>query len=228
MERTRITRLPDRARSEVSALHALLDAVPLAHVGLVTEAGSPVVIPTAVARDGRQVLIHGSTGSPWMRRLAGGAEACLTVTALDALVVARSGFESSYRYRSAVLFGRFSVVSGPEKVRALDVVVDRLVPGRVGEVRRPLARELAATLVLAMPVTEWSLKVADGWPEDGDTDVAGPAWAGVLPLVSSFGKPQPAPDLRAGIELPPSVHALAAPPPPVLAGRPRSDRGRPT
>ncbi|MEO7753959.1 MAG: pyridoxamine 5'-phosphate oxidase family protein [Terracoccus sp.] len=214
MERTRITRLADRARTELEELHALLDAVPLAHIGLVTAAGSPVVIPTAVARDGDHVLIHGSTGSPWMRRLAGGAEACVTVTALDALVVARSGFESSYRYRSAVLFGRFSVVSGTEKERALDVVVDRLIPGRVGELRRPRARELAATLLLAMPVTEWSLKVADGWPEDDTDDVTGPAWAGILPVASGFGVPQPAPDLRSGIEIPPSVGALAPSPDP--------------
>ncbi len=210
MDRTRITRLADRARTEVEQLHALLDAVPLAHVGLVTGAGSPVVIPTALARDGDLVLVHGSTGSPWLRRLADGVEACVTVTALDAVVVARSGFESSYRYRSAVLFGRFAVVSGPAKERALDVLVDRLIPGRVGEVRRPRARELAATLVLAMPLTEWSLKVSDGWPEDDADDVAGPAWAGVLPLVTSVGVPQPAPDLRAGIDLPASVHALAA------------------
>ncbi|EWT02668.1 flavin-nucleotide-binding protein [Intrasporangium oryzae NRRL B-24470] len=214
MDRTRMTRLADRASTDVDALNALLDAVPIAHVGLVAD-GGPVVIPTALARDGDRLLVHGSTGSGWMRRLAEGAEACVTVTALDAVVVARSAFESSYRYRSAVLFGRFVPVEGAAKEAALDVLVDHLLPGRRPEVRPSNRRELSATLVLAMPIGEWSLKVAGGWPEDPDDDVAGPAWAGIVPVGTAYGTPEPAPDLRPGIPVPASVRALASTPGPV-------------
>jgi nitroimidazol reductase NimA-like FMN-containing flavoprotein (pyridoxamine 5'-phosphate oxidase superfamily) len=205
--RTRISRLPERGRSDRAQLDALLDEVHVVHVGLVVD-GSPLVVPTAAARDGDRLLVHGSTGSAWMRRLAAGVESCVTVTALDAVVVARSGFESSFRYRSAVLFGRFEPVEGVDKDRALDVLVDALIPGRVAEVRRPTRRELSATLVLGMPIEEWSLKVSDEWPEDPQEDVEGPAWAGVVPVRTTYGDSIPAPDLRAGIPEPESVRTL--------------------
>ncbi len=144
-----------------------------------------------------------------MRALAAGAEACVTVTSLDALVVARSAFESSFHYRSAVVFGRFAPLAGPEKTAALDVLVEKLIPGRLAEVRASTERELAATLVLALPLEEWSLRVSDGWPEDEPEDVAGDAWAGVVPVRTGYGSPQPAPDLREGIEVPASVRRLA-------------------
>ncbi len=159
--------MPEKASHDRAQLDALLDGVVVAHVGLVAD-GGPLVVPTAVARDGDRVLVHGSTGSRWMRTLAAGADACLTVTALDAVVVARSAFESSYRYRSAVLFGRFTAVEGDAKERALDRVVDRLLPGRSGEVRPSTPRELAATLVLARPIDQWSLRVSQKWPDDED------------------------------------------------------------
>jgi nitroimidazol reductase NimA-like FMN-containing flavoprotein (pyridoxamine 5'-phosphate oxidase superfamily) len=207
---TRITRLPEKAVAERAALDALLDTAQVAHVGLIAD-GHPVVIPTAYARDGDRLLVHGSTGSRWMRLLADGAPACVSVTALDGIVVARSAFESSLHYRSAVLFGVLTPVGGADLERALDVLVDRLIPGRSTEVRRSSPRELAATLLLAMPLDEWSLKISDGWPEDEPADVEGPAWAGVVPLRSSYGEPRPAPDLRAGTEFPPSVRRLAGP-----------------
>lgn len=210
MGRTDMTRLAEKSSRDMDALRALLDAVPLAHVGMVAD-GSPLVVPTALARDGDTLLIHGSTGSRWMRRLAEGAEASVAVTAMDAVVVARSGFESSFRYRSAVLFGRFSPVAGPGKEAALNRLVDRLVPGRSAEIRPATARELAATLLLRMPIAEWSLKVSAGWPEDEEADVAGPAWAGVVPMRTVYGEPVPAPDLRAAIPVPPSVRTLAEP-----------------
>ena len=207
MPRTEITRLGEYAVDDREVLDALLDSARVAHVGLVDD-GWPVVIPTAVARDGDRVIVHGSTGSRWLRSLASGAPACVTVTALDGLVLARSAFESSMHYRSAVLFGACTPLEGAEKSRALDVLTDSLVPGRVAEVRRPTTKELAATLLLAMPIERWSLKVSDGWPEDPDSDVAGPAWAGVVPMSIAYGEPQPAPDLRPGIDPPPSVRAL--------------------
>jgi nitroimidazol reductase NimA-like FMN-containing flavoprotein (pyridoxamine 5'-phosphate oxidase superfamily) len=206
--RTEITRLREKARTERADLDALLDSVHVGHFALSTDAG-PVVFPTAVVRDGDRVLAHGSTGSRWLRALADGAPTCLEVTAVDGLVAARSAFESSIHYRSAVLFGTCTVLEGPDKEHALDLVTNALIPGRVAEVRRPTDKELAATLVLALPIVEWSVKVSAGWPDDPAEDVDGDAWAGVIPLLRSFGEPLPAPDLRAGIAVPPSVAGLA-------------------
>jgi nitroimidazol reductase NimA-like FMN-containing flavoprotein (pyridoxamine 5'-phosphate oxidase superfamily) len=204
--RTTVTRLRDKQRYERADLDAVLDDATVGHFGIVDAAGRPVVIPTAIVRDGDRVLAHGSTGSPWMRRLADGAPTCLTVTELDGLVVARSAFESSLHYRSATLFGTCSVIEDDaDKSRALDLIAEALLPGRTAEIRQPNSREIAATLVLTLPISEWSLKISDGWPTDEPEDVAGDAWAGVIPLITSRGDAQPAPDLRAGIEPPPSV-----------------------
>jgi uncharacterized protein len=209
--RTRITRLREKGSTDRAELDALLDGARVGHFALAGEPdgdGTPVVLPTAVTRDGDRVLAHGSTGSRWMRRLAAGAPTCLAVTALDGLVVARSAFESSLHYRSAVLFGRCAVVPDDDKRRALDLVTDALLPGRVVEVRSPTQRELDATLVLALPIREWSLKVSAGWPDDPADDVAGPAWAGVVPMRTVHGAPIAAPDLGPGRELPASVLRL--------------------
>jgi nitroimidazol reductase NimA-like FMN-containing flavoprotein (pyridoxamine 5'-phosphate oxidase superfamily) len=208
MVRTTPTRLSEKATRDRTQLDALLDESRVAHVGLVSD-GHTVVIPTGVARDGDLVLIHGSTGSRWMRALAQGVPTSVAVTALDGLVLARSAFESSMHYRSAVLFGSFTPVEGrSEKERALDILTESLLPGRLAELRRPTGKELAATLVLAMPIVEWSLKVSDGWPEDPPEDVAGEAWAGVVPLNLVPGAPLDAPDLRPGIVVPDSVRSL--------------------
>lgn len=200
--------MPEKAVLDVAQLHALLDAAYVAHVGMVRD-GYPFVVPTGVARDGDRLLVHGSTGSGWMRMLADGAEACVTVTSLSGVVVARSAFESSFQYRSAVLFGRFSPLTGAEKRAALDVVTEAFIPGRSAEVRAATERELSATLVLAMPIEEWSLRVSEQWPDDEPSDIEGDAWAGVVPFRPVFGEPVAAPDLREGIPVPPSVHALA-------------------
>lgn len=212
---TSVTRLREKQSTDRAVLDALLDAVHVGHVGIVRD-GAPVVFPTAVVRDGDRMLIHGSTGSPWLRALAAGAPASLAVTAVDGLVVARSAFESSMRYRSAVLFGRFTTLAEPDKAPALDLITDALIPGRVAEVRRATDRELAATLVLALPIARWSLKVSAGWPDDDPADLAGDAWAGVVPTATGYDAPLPAPDLRSGIPVPRSVLALRprpAPPP---------------
>ena len=206
--RTALTRLPEYASADRAALDRLLDEQIVGYVGLVRPDGYPVVLPTAIARDRDTLLLHGSTGSPWMRIAAAGAPVCVQVTAADAIIVARSAFESSLRYRSAVLFGVCMSLDGQQKQAALDVLTGHLLPGRVAEIRRPTVRELAATLVLALPITEWSLKISDGWPEDPETDVAGDAWAGVVPIRTSYADPVPAPDLRPGILPPPSVHQL--------------------
>jgi uncharacterized protein len=204
---TEMTRMPEKGVRDLEQLHALLDSQYVAHVGLVRD-GRPLVVPTGIARDGDALILHGSTGSGWMRQLAGGADACVTVTSLHGIVVARSAFESSFRYRSAVLFGRFTPLEGEEKRAALDVVVEHFIPGRTGEVRASTPKELAATLVLAMPIETWSLRVSESWPEDEPSDVAGDAWAGVVPMTTRFGVPSAAPDLRDGIGVPDSVRNL--------------------
>jgi nitroimidazol reductase NimA-like FMN-containing flavoprotein (pyridoxamine 5'-phosphate oxidase superfamily) len=203
--RTTPTRARHKVREDRADLDALLDATFVGHFALADPDTGPVVLPTAVARDGDRVLAHGSTGSRWMRALADGAPTSLAVTVLDGLVIARSAFESSLHYRSAVLFGRCTRLAGPDKARALDAMTEHLLPGRTAEVRASTPRELRATLVLALPIEHWSLKVSDDWPHDPDEDVAGDAWAGVVPLGLHRGTPQPAPNLRTGIELPPSL-----------------------
>jgi nitroimidazol reductase NimA-like FMN-containing flavoprotein (pyridoxamine 5'-phosphate oxidase superfamily) len=205
---TALTRLPEKASTDRSHLDSLLDDCIVGHVGFAVD-GQPVVIPTAIARDGDRVLLHGSTGSGWMRHLAGGSTVSVAVTAVEGLVVARSAFESSMHYRSAVIFGTCDPLDGDSKAAALDVLTEHLLPGRVAEVRRPTSKELAATLVLALPIDTWSLKVSAGWPEDPLTDVDGQAWAGVVPLSTSYGEPLVAPDLRQGIPVPTSVRSLS-------------------
>lgn len=211
MPRTALSRFPELAVSDRSALDDLLDQAMLAHVGLVID-GHPVVIPTGLARDGDRIFVHGSTGSRWMQALASGVPAAVGVTMLEALVVARSAFESSMHYRSAVLFGRFSRVDGAEKAAGLRLLTDALIPGRSDEVRESSTRELAATLLLEMPIETWSMKVSDDWPEDTAQDVSGPAWAGVVPISRAYGVPIPAPDLSADRPLPDSVKALSSSP----------------
>lgn len=208
--RTTITRLRERGTTDRGELDTLLDAVHIGHVGLVDGSGGPVVIPTLIARDGDRLLVHGSTGSPWLRRVAAGAPVCVTVTAVDAVVVARSAFESSMRYRSAVLFGQCAALAGDDKQRALDMLTDAVLPGRTGEVRRPTRRELDATAALALPIEQWSLKRSSGWPDDPPEDVAGPAWAGIVPMTTTYGPALDAPDLTPGVPMPASVQQLTS------------------
>ena len=205
---TRVSRLRELQVEERDALDALVDASIVGHVGVVAD-GTPVVIPTAIAREGDELIVHGSTGSGWMRGVAEGAPACVAVTALDGVIVARSAFESSLRYRSAVVFGSFRRLEGDRKERALSAIVDKLIPGRREEVRPSNEAELRKTMVLAMHIETWSLKVSSGWADDGPDDVDGPAWAGVVPLEVLAGAPLPAPDLREGIDVPPSVLRLS-------------------
>lgn len=208
MSKTTLTRMRDRAITDRTELDRLLDDTLLAHVGMTDESGGAVVIPTAIARDGDRILIHGSTGSGWMRRAAAGRPVCVAVTDLSGIIVARSSFESSFRYRSAVLFGTFTRLSGPDVPRALDVITERFLPGRLAEIRGTYRRELAATMVLGMPIRDWSMKVSGDWPTDAADDIAGGAWAGLVPFHAQVGDPQSAPDLREGIPVPASVCAM--------------------
>lgn len=205
--RTRVRRIPEKAVIDRDVLHRVLDAGLVAHVGVVDQ-GQPFVIPVAYARDGERLLIHGSGASRLFRALAEGAPACVTVTLLDAMVVARSAFESSMQYRSVMALGHFTVLEGAEHLAGVRLITEHLMPGRWDEVRAPLPKELKATSVLAMNLDEVSIKVSDGPPEDADADIAGPAWAGHIPFTHGLGPAVPAPDLQPGIQIPPSVHGL--------------------
>ena len=205
---TAVSRLAELQSTSRRQLDELLDSTPLATVALVRD-GHPVALPIGFARIDDEVVIHGSTGSPWLTALAGGAPAAVSVTTLDGVVVARSGFESSFHYRSAVLFGTFETVT-EDKVRYLEILTDTFIPGRVTELRASTRKELAATVVLRLPIgpDNWSLKISDGWPEDPESDVAAGGWAGVVPITTSYGTPMRAPDCDESIPVAPSVRAL--------------------
>ncbi len=189
-----------------SSLNAILDAARVAHIGVTDPDGHTYVVPVACARDGDGLLVHGSTGSRLFRALAAGAQTCVTVTLLDGLVLARSAFESSMHYRSAMIFGSCEVVPADDVGRCLEVLTEHLLPGRWAELRPPTAKELAATTLLRMPLAEWSVKVSNGWPDDPVEDLHAPVWAGVVPIDSAFGTPLPTPDLQQPYE-PPSYLA---------------------
>lgn len=202
VSRTAVRRLPEKQVHDRAALDAVLDAGLVAHVAVHDDDGQPYVLPVAHARDGDRVLFHGSTASRLFRALGEGVPTCLTVTLLDGLVVARSVFESSMHYRSAMVLGAATVLEGDEQLRGLERVSEHLMPGRWADARQPSRKELSATLVLALPLVEWSVKVSDGPPDDAADDLALPVWAGVLPLHEQYGEPTPAPDLRDGLDVP--------------------------
>jgi uncharacterized protein len=202
ISRTTVRRLPEKQVRDRAALHAVLDAGRVAHVAVHDEQSQPYVVPVAYARDGDDVLFHGSTASRLFRGLAAGAPTCLTVTVLDGLVLARSLFESSMHYRSAMVLGSCTVLTGEAKVAGLERISEHLMPGRWADARQPNRKELAATLALSLPLDEWSVKVSAGPPDDAEEDLELPVWAGILPLYEGYGEAEPAPDLRPGLELP--------------------------
>ena len=207
---TQVSRLAELQSTSRDVLYALLGSTPLATVALIRD-GHPVVFPTGFARIDHELVIHGSTGSPWLRALSTGEPAAVSVTTLDAVMVARSGFESSFRYRSAVVFGSFELISESDKMRYLEKLTDTFIPGRVAELRASSRKELAATVALRLAITDsnWSLKVSDGWPEDPEDDIAAGVWAGVVPMSLVYGEPERAPDCDASIPVPGSVSGLA-------------------
>ncbi len=194
--RTKIKRLAEKTVRDREVMHAVLDAGLVAHLAVTDDSGQPYVVPVGYARDGERVLFHGSTGSRLFRGLAAGQPTCLTVTLLDGLVLARSTFESSMHYRGVMVLGVAEEVSGDDKAKALQVITEHLLPGRWSEARHPNAKELAATLVLALPLDEVSVKVADGPPTDEPDDLSRPIWAGVVPMREVLGAPIDAPDLQ--------------------------------
>lgn len=184
-ERTRVRRLPDKAVHDRATLDDILDEGLVAHVGVIDD-HIPVVLPMGYARRDNHVILHGSSGSRLMRALAEGSPCCVTVTLLDGLVYARSSFESSMNYRSALVLGSARQLTGDDELDALHVLSEHLLPGRWEEARQPSKKERAATVTVALPIDEWSVKVSAGGPDDDPTDRETEPWrsiwAGHVPL----------------------------------------------
>jgi uncharacterized protein len=210
-ERTRLRRLPERGAYDRETVHAILDEGFLCHVAFVVD-GQPYAVPTGYVRVGETLYLHGSTGS--RLGLRPGMDVCVTVTLLDGLVLARSAFHHSMQYRSVMALGRTRPVTDPaEKQVVLRALVDHIAPGRSDHVRGPNHKELAATAVLALPLVEVSAKLRTGPVGDEDEDYALPVWAGLLPLRSSAGPPQPDGRLDPAVPVPEHVSAWRRPAP---------------
>ncbi len=202
-ERTQVRRRSMRGVYDKAQVHAILDAGFVCHVGFALD-GQPFVIPTAYARSGEQIYIHGSPASRVMRHTPGqNLDLCLTVTLVDGIVVARSAFHTSINYRSVVVLGKARQVTDPEEKReALRCFTNHVIPGRWEEAKQPSDRDIKTTSVLALPLEEVSAKVRTGPPIDDEEDYALPLWGGVVPLIQSFGEPMPDDRVLAGLTAP--------------------------
>lgn len=190
-ERTTLRRVPNRAHYDSDTLHAIIDAAYICHVAFNDEMG-PHCIPTACWREGQHLYIHGSNGSRMLKVLAAGAQACVTVSHVDGLVLARSAFSHSMNYRSAIVYGQFEVVGGNDAKRAsIDAFMEHILPGRGLDARPPSDKELNATTFLRISLDEAVCKVRTGGPNDDPPDMDWPAWSGVLPLAVQRGAAVP-------------------------------------
>ncbi len=210
-ERTTLKRLPKRGSYDRAELRRILDEGLICHVGFMSGT-TPVVIPTAYGRVEDTLFLHGSAAGRMLRTVGSGIEVCVTVTLVDGLVLARSAFHHSINYRSVVVFGRASVVDDLEgKCGALRAITEHIVPTRWADVREPHSQELKATLVLALPLEEASVKIRTGPPVDDEDDYALPTWAGELPLKVVPQTPIADARVLAGIEPPRYVTAYRRP-----------------
>lgn len=199
--RTTLGREKHRGSTDRNDLYDVLDAGLFCHLGVVAD-GAPMVVPTGYGRAGDTLYLHGSTGAKSLRAGAD-AEVCVVVTHVDGIVLARSAFNHSVNYRSAVVYGRARLVTDPdERLAGLRALTEQLAPGQWDYARQPTRKELAATAVLALSLDEASVKIRRGGPVDEEEDYELPVWAGVLPLVTSWGEPEPDPVLPEGIEVP--------------------------
>ena len=212
--RTRHRRLREQGRTDRAELVAVLAAGFIAHLGVLVD-GAPMVIPTTYGFDDETLYVHGSVASRSLQAgkdgQDGGGLACVTITLADGLVLARSVFEHGVNYRSAMIYGAPRHVSDPdEKLRGLRLLSEHLAPGQWDYVRQPSRKELAATALLALPLDEASVKVRSGPPDDGESEDAGLGlWAGVLPLITSWGEPVPDEGLPEGTAVPAHIVARA-------------------
>lgn len=199
-------RAAERGHYDRATIEAILDEALICHVGIITDEGHPVVIPTIHARDGDTLYVHGSPASRLLRTMKPGGEICLTATLLDGVVVARSAFHHSMNYRSVVVIGSPRIVDDPvEKLAALQLVTDHVIPGRWADCRPVTEKELKGTLVAALRLDEASAKIRTGDPVDDEADYALPIWAGVIPLELTPGSPIPDERLLSGVAVPNNV-----------------------
>jgi nitroimidazol reductase NimA-like FMN-containing flavoprotein (pyridoxamine 5'-phosphate oxidase superfamily) len=209
-KRTELRRIPNRGSHDQKTINQILDAGFLASVGFCVD-GQPFVIPTMYGRDGTRLYLHGSAASRMLRELEIGVPACVTVTLVDGLVLARSAFHHSMNYRSVVAFGSARKVADPaQKIKPLRVISEHLIAGRWAQVRAPSEKELKATTVLEFSMEEASAKVRSGPPLDEESDYALPVWAGVLPLEIQSRPPLPDDKLIKGVTLPDYVRRYDA------------------
>ena len=199
--RTTLRRHKERGRTDRADLYAVLDAGMICHLGFTTD-GGPVVLPTAYGRDGDTLYVHGSSANGAFGAAAG-QRVCVTVTHMDGLVCARTVFHHSVNFRSAVVFGTAQIVTDDsERMFALEIVTDHLIPGRWAAARKPTTKEMAATAVLSLSLEEASVKIRAAGVADDEQELGLDVWAGVLPMSVTFGEPEPDPLLRDDIEIP--------------------------
>jgi nitroimidazol reductase NimA-like FMN-containing flavoprotein (pyridoxamine 5'-phosphate oxidase superfamily) len=191
-DRTRVRRVATNAHYDTATLNAIIDDAYLCHIAFSDGKGAHC-IPTACWREGEHLYIHGSNGSRMVKRLVE-SECCVTITHLDGLVLARSAFNHSMNYRSAMVYGAFEVVEGAAARHAMEAFMEKLVPGRQAEIRPGSDKEYAATTVLRISLAEAACKVRSGGPNDDEEDLSWPAWAGVLPFVRTPLPPQTSDD----------------------------------
>lgn len=195
-------RIAERGSHDLKIACEIIDESLTGHVGFTLDE-QPYVIPMAIARDGQNLLLHGSSVSRAMKSLDDGLPCCVTVTHLDGLVLARSAFHSSMNYRSVMVFGVARPVNDlEEKKHGLDILVEHLAPGRLADIRASTRKELNATSLLKLPIETFSTKVRTGPPSDLASDIKAPVWAGVIPLTVTAGEPEVAPDMLSEIDLP--------------------------
>ncbi|MEM7340299.1 MAG: pyridoxamine 5'-phosphate oxidase family protein [Actinomycetota bacterium] len=202
-ERTTVKRIPARGHYDADTVHAILDESYICHVGVVVE-DTPIVVPTLHARIDDQLLLHGSPASR-MLRTARSNEISVTATLVDGWVLARSAFHHSMNYRSVTIFGQPEEVPAEEKADALDALVERLCPGRLPFLRPMTEKEVRATTVLRLPITEASAKIRTGGPGDDEEDYDLPIWAGVVPVSETYGAPETDPAMRMDVAVPDHV-----------------------
>jgi nitroimidazol reductase NimA-like FMN-containing flavoprotein (pyridoxamine 5'-phosphate oxidase superfamily) len=209
--KTTLHRHKERGQTDRGDLYAVLDAGLICHLGVIID-GAPVVLPTAYGRQGDRLYLHGSSANRSILA-ADGREVCVTVTHLDGIVCARAVFSHSMNYRSAVVFGTARLIQDEgERMNGLRIITEQLVPGRWAAARPPSRKEMAATSVLEVPLTEASVKVRTGPPGDDPADYGLDVWAGVLPAFLTLGKQQADPTLAPGIGVPEHITALAGRP----------------
>lgn len=196
-DRTKVRRLAKHASYDRDLVYAVVDEALSCHVGFAVD-GRPWVVPTIHARIAERLYLHGAVANHMLRSLAGEIEACVTITIVDGLVLARSAFHHSMNYRSVMVFGRATIVDDDEEKRAaLAALVEHVVPGRTNDARPPTDSELRSTTVARLVINEASAKVRSGGPVDDEADLALPVWAGQLPVRAAFGTPVPEPGISA-------------------------------